>query len=85
MVLIDELDHKFLNDYIPNPTSEEFLVFAWQELEWAGMKGLSEIQFSETESTIATLTKADMVEAFGWDKSADGLWVLVQKPSQVPI
>jgi 6-pyruvoyltetrahydropterin/6-carboxytetrahydropterin synthase len=82
MVIVDRLDHKFLNDFIPNPTSEEFLIFAWQELEFAGLKGLSTVEFSETESTTASLTKADMIEAFGWDRAADGTWVLVQKPSE---
>jgi 6-pyruvoyltetrahydropterin/6-carboxytetrahydropterin synthase len=82
MAIVDRMDHRFLNDFLTNPTSEEFLVFAWHELEKAGLKGLSELEFCETVNTTATLTKADMLESFGWDKNEDG-WKFVPKPTEV--
>jgi len=82
MTLIDRLDHRFLNDWIPNPTSEEFLVFAWIELELAGLKGLSALSFSETESTTARLTKESMLEAFWWDIDETGKASFVQRPRE---
>lgn len=79
LAIIDRLDHRLLNDFIPNPTSEEFVVFAWIELELAGLKALSSLRFSETASTEAVLTKADMIEAFGWTRDRKGKFSFVQK------
>lgn len=82
MAIVEKYDHTFLNDVLENPTSENFLVHAWFELERAGLKGLTQIEFQETGSSTSTLTKADMLEAFGWDR-IDGLFVLV--PRIVPV
>jgi 6-pyruvoyltetrahydropterin/6-carboxytetrahydropterin synthase len=72
-------DHQLLNDLIPNPTSEAMLVWAWRQLEDAGVKGLSALSFSETATSSATLTAADMTEAFGWARDDDDRWILVPK------
>jgi 6-pyruvoyltetrahydropterin/6-carboxytetrahydropterin synthase len=79
--VVEPLDHRFLNDWLPNPTTEELLILIWQRLESIGLKGLCEVSFSETDTSSATLTAADMIEAFGWDRSSAGEWVLVAKPS----
>lgn len=78
MSVINPLDHQFLNSFLENPTSEEFLIFAWRCLESAGLKGLSELTFSETASSSSTLTKSSMIEAFGWDK-IDNRWEFIRK------
>lgn len=82
MAIVEPLDHRMLNDFLPNPTSEEFLVWAWRRLEIAGLKGLERIGFSETDSSSVAIGKADMVEAYGWARDA-GEWVLVRKPNGV--
>jgi 6-pyruvoyltetrahydropterin/6-carboxytetrahydropterin synthase len=82
LALIDRLDHKFLNDFLPNPTSEELLVYAWHELELAGLKGLSKLQFSETDSSYAYITAKQMLEAFGWDRTVEDKWAFVAKPTR---
>ena len=81
LALVEPLDHRMLNDFLPNPTSEEFLPWAWHRLEVHGLKALSSLTFSETASSSCTITKAQMVEAYGWDKEDDcEEFVLVAKP-----
>lgn len=75
----DVLDHRFLNDYITNPTSENLIVWIWFALESIGLKGLSRVTFSETDSSTCSITSESMIEAFGWDKDSNGKWCLVHK------
>jgi len=84
MSVIKELDHRFLNDYITNPTSEAMLFWIWHELEKAGLKGLNKLTFSETDSSSATISKADVLEAFGWDMLSDN-WTLVEKVEDLDV
>ncbi len=77
--VIEVFDHKFLNDFIDNPTTENLLVEIWLRLEFAGLKGLRKIKFSETDSSSASLTYNSMVESFGWDRNKSGQWVFVSK------
>lgn len=82
-------DHKFLNEIIENPTSENILLWLWITLEKAGVKGMSEIMFSETAKSYAILTKEDVYDALGWIKvndqgdlvpaQSEGEWVMTQK------
>jgi 6-pyruvoyltetrahydropterin/6-carboxytetrahydropterin synthase len=82
IAVVEPLDHRFLNDWLLNPTTEELLVFIWHRLESIGLKGLREIAFSETDSSRAILTAADMVEAFGWDRDEDDTWQFVRKTTR---
>ena len=84
LAVVDRLDHRFLNDYVANPTSENLLIWIWRALEEIGVKGLTKIVFSETDSSSCCLTAADMLEAFGWDQTQEGQWVLVNKPYPSP-
>lgn len=65
--VVDRLDHRFLNDFIPNPTSEALLIWIWRELESVGLKGIERLAFSETPTTWAVLTNSALREAYGWD------------------
>lgn len=76
--VVEPLDHQFLNDFLGNPTSEEMLVWIWTRLESIGLKGLSQVTFAETDTSEAILTKASMLEAFGWDTDGER-WALVPK------
>src|SRR6185295_12048202 len=67
LAVFDRLDHRFLNEYIANPTSEKLLIWVWRALEEIGVKGLSRVTFSETDSSTCSLDKAAMIEAFVWD------------------
>lgn len=80
LAVVRRLDHRFLNDYIANPTSEYLLIWVWRALEDIGLKGLVSVAFAETDSSVSVLTRAAMLEAFGWDRDAKGKWVLVNKP-----
>lgn len=76
--VIDKLDHAFLNNFIDNPTSERTLVWIWKQLEDIGLKGLNQVTLQETETSAATLTAPDILEAFGWDL-IEGRWVFVPR------
>lgn len=81
LAVVDRFDHTFLNDVLENPTSEEAILLFWRCLEEAGLKGLSKVTFSETESTTCSVNKAQILEAFGWDKDSEDKWVWARKPS----
>ena len=81
VAVFDVLDHKLLNDYLPNATSENLLVWVWRQLESIGVKGLAQVSFSETDSSTCSLTAADMVDAFGWAKDGE-TWVMVPKVTE---
>jgi hypothetical protein len=52
----------------------------WHALESIGLKGISRVTFSETDSSACSITAASMIEAFGWDQDDDGNWILISKP-----
>lgn len=79
MVVVEPLDHKFLNDYMDNPTVENLLVEIWLRLERAGLKGLRSIKFAETDNSSASIDYHSMIESFGWNKNESGSWILVSK------
>jgi 6-pyruvoyltetrahydropterin/6-carboxytetrahydropterin synthase len=81
--VVEPLDHRFLNDFLGNPTSEEMLVWAWTRLESIAVKGLERITFRETDTSSATLTKAAMLDAYGWD-FIDDEWRLVARWDALP-
>jgi len=78
MSIVEVVDHQLLNDFIDNPTSENFLTWAWVQLSEAGLKGLTELTFHETESSSSSIRNTDMYESFGWD-IVDGRYVFVPK------
>lgn len=83
MAVIDPLDHTLLNEVLPNPTSEALLPWVWHRLELAGMKGLTEVKFSETDNSGASIGKEHMVDAYGWDRDEAGTWMFVNKVAVV--
>jgi 6-pyruvoyltetrahydropterin/6-carboxytetrahydropterin synthase len=80
MAVIDKLDHQFLNDFLENPTSEEILLMVWLMLEDAGIKGLHQLEFKETDSSSCILDKHSILETFGWTLETPGGWKLIRKP-----
>ena len=46
-LVIDQLDHKYLNDLMENPTAEETAVWIWRRLT-GELPGLVEIELFET-------------------------------------
>ena len=53
--LVDALDHRVLNDVIPNPTVERQLVWLWDELKMHGlMAGLHSLTLFEGLNNSAT-------------------------------
>ena len=64
--VIDNLDHKYINNVIPylNPTAENMVYWIWEILEKeALLKGLSKIDLWETKDSYVTLTKEDMLNS----------------------
>ena len=56
--VIQRLDHSSLNDLMENPTSENILLWIWDELESA-FDDLSELVLWETQTASAVLRKRD--------------------------
>ena len=50
--VIEQLDHKFLNDIIDNPTAENLIVWIWDQLK--SKLNLSEIRLWETPTSYVT-------------------------------
>lgn len=50
--LVNHLDHRHLNDVMPNPTAEEILRYAWKKLV-GGVSGLEELVLHETPDCCA--------------------------------
>ena len=46
-IVVDKLDHRYVNDLIENPTAERMAVWIWQRLAPA-LDGLREIELHET-------------------------------------
>jgi 6-pyruvoyltetrahydropterin/6-carboxytetrahydropterin synthase len=64
--IIDIFDHSNINDVMDcNPTAENMILFIWEKLEKEGLvKGLYEITLKETDSSIATIHKSDMLRYY---------------------
>ena len=78
--VVEPLDHQLLNDFLPNPTSEEMLVWCWFRLESIGLKGLHRIRFEETDTSWSEISTDALLEAYGWDKSRKkSAWLLGRK------
>ena len=45
--VLDQLDHKYLNDFMENPTAEHIALFIWRRLKPA-LPGLVELRLYET-------------------------------------
>jgi 6-pyruvoyltetrahydropterin/6-carboxytetrahydropterin synthase len=58
--VIDELDHRYLNDSIENPTSENIVAWIWQRLE-SRLPGLAELTLWETADACAVLRRDDLL------------------------
>jgi len=64
--IVDLLDHSYLNDFFPNPTAENIVVWMWERLMFDGLlKGLESIRLWESPTSFITLTKQDMLSVFG--------------------
>lgn len=48
--VLDQLDHKYLNDFMENPTAENIALFVWRNVK-AAMPGLAEIRLYETSDS----------------------------------
>lgn len=55
---IDDLDHRHLNDAIPNPTSENIVAWIWRRLE-PHLAGLAELTLWETADACAIVRRGD--------------------------
>ena len=58
-IVIDRLDHSSLNDLVKNPTSENIVLWIWDQLATA-LDGLAELVLWETASACAVLRKTDL-------------------------
>lgn len=63
--IIDEFDHKYINDIMKeNPTAENMLIWIWERLEKVALlKGLSKIKIWESPESSAEVTKEDMLNS----------------------
>jgi 6-pyruvoyltetrahydropterin/6-carboxytetrahydropterin synthase len=60
--IIDALDHRYLNDLIENPTSENIVVWIWRRLA-AQTPELAELTLWETATACAILRRGDALTA----------------------
>lgn len=60
-------------------TSENLLLWAWQQLESIGLKGLTEIEFAETDGSSSIIRDSMIIESYGWEKLKGGKWEFVCK------
>lgn len=56
--ILDELDHKTLNETIENPTAEEIVLWIWRRLE-PSLPSLEELVLWETPDACAILRRGD--------------------------
>jgi 6-pyruvoyltetrahydropterin/6-carboxytetrahydropterin synthase len=56
--VIEELDHRSLNDIVDNPTSENIIIWIWKRLG-PQLSQLSELVLWETATACAILRKGD--------------------------
>lgn len=57
--VIQRLDHTSLNDVMENPTSENVLLWIWEQVA-SSFDGLSELVLWETATACAVLRKSDL-------------------------
>lgn len=76
--IIEEFDHKYINDVMEqNPTAENMLIWIWERLEKIGLlKGLIRIKLWETPESCAEVTKNDMLNS---DSYLDTYYEDIQK------
>jgi len=67
--VIEELDHRSLNEVIPNPTSENLALWIWRRIA-PELPGLAELTLWETATSSAILRRSDM-DATGAHARAD--------------
>lgn len=60
--LIDRFEHRYINDEIPNPTSELMCFWFLRELMTSGLKGLHAVSVRETRRSLVRMTVKDAVE-----------------------
>jgi len=53
--VLDKLDHNVLNEFVYNPTAENLLVWIWDALQYAELKGIHEIRLTEARNSHAFL------------------------------
>jgi len=57
--IIGQLDHVSLNDLMPNPTSENIVMWIWRRLD-SSLDGLSELVLWETATACASIRRDDL-------------------------
>jgi len=57
--VVDELDHRHLNDRIENPTSENIVAWIWRRFD-AQLPGLAELTLWETATACAILRRDEV-------------------------
>lgn len=57
--IIEIFDHEYLNDFIPNPTSENIVLWIWEKLS-LDVKGIQRIRLYETASSYTEVTIDDI-------------------------
>jgi len=64
--VVDLLDHNYLNDFFPNPTAENIVLWMWERLMIDGrLKGLESIQLWESPTSDILLTRQDLLSMCG--------------------
>ena len=67
------LDHGYVNNFIPMPTSENMVLWIWMQLSF-DVKGLYKLRLYETENNYSEITQEDVLEfAKSYDLEADWL------------
>jgi 6-pyruvoyltetrahydropterin/6-carboxytetrahydropterin synthase len=56
--IVDALDHRFINDTVENPTSENIVVWIWRRLDPL-VSGLAELTLWETANACAIVRRGD--------------------------
>lgn len=60
--VVNLLDHGYLNDFLPNPTAENIVMWIWDRLTLDGLlKGLEYVKLWESPTSYVCLTKQDML------------------------
>lgn len=68
-VIIDKMDHAYINALLFNPTAENLCFYIWNLLQYqGGLKGIEQITLYETPTSHAILTVAEM------SKAVKGMW-----------
>ena len=62
--VINELDHRSLNELLPNPTAENIVVWIWSRLA-PELSGLAELTLWETRKACVVLKQGDPLTAAG--------------------